>query len=86
MEFVKSNANQGLAVWHVAKRLQVHPADILIAGNAINDVEMLDASSGTTVLVGTGDDRSTILSYLSNPGSVVTVDSPSQLGDYLGKL
>lgn len=86
MEFVKSNTNKGLAVRYIADKLKVEPKDILVAGNAINDVEMLDANSGIAVLVSTGDDRQTILSYLSNPEQIVTVDNPSEFGRYLSTL
>jgi len=86
MEFVKNNMNKGLAVLEVAKKLEVKTDQMLIAGNAINDVEMLDIGAGTTVLVSTGEERSTILSYLSDPESVITVDTPNDLGKYLLKL
>ena len=86
MEFIKNNMNKGLAVRYVARELKVQPADILTAGNAINDIEMLDAGSGTTVLVGNSETRETILSYLSNPHEVITVDSPADLGQLLATL
>lgn len=86
MEFVKNNINKGLSVAYVARQLQVAADDILIAGNAINDVEMLDAVSGTTILVGDADTRGIILSYLSNPSQVIGVETPAALGDYLARL
>ena len=83
MEFVKSNTNKGLAVLYVANKLKVKLDDLLIAGNAINDVEMLDIGAGKTILVSKAEVRTTILSYLSNPGSITNVDTPNDLGRYL---
>ncbi|HET9174579.1 MAG TPA: HAD family hydrolase [Candidatus Saccharimonadales bacterium] len=83
MEFVKSNINKGLAVEYVAKQLNVDSENILVAGNAINDIEMLDIDSGLTLLVSIEPVRSDILSYLSNRERVVNVDSPHELGEYL---
>jgi len=83
MEFVKNNTNKGLAVEYMAKHLGVIKEDMLIAGNAINDVEMLDVGAGISLLVSQGEDRSTILSYLSEPESIITVDTPHDLGLYL---
>lgn len=83
MEFVKSNINKGLAVAYVAKQLNIDSEHILVAGNAINDIEMLDIDSGLTLLVSTEPVRSDILSYLSSPEKVKNVDSPHELGEYL---
>jgi len=46
MEFVKNNTNKGLAVDYVARHLKIPKDNLLIAGNAINDVEMLDIGAG----------------------------------------
>ncbi len=83
MEFVKNNINKGLAVEYVANQLAIEPENILVAGNAINDIEMLDIDSGLTLLVSIEPIRSEILSYLSNPKKIVNVDSPHELGEYL---
>lgn len=83
MEFVKSNINKGLAVDYVAKQLNIASEHILVAGNAINDIEMLDIDSGLTLLVSTEPVRSDILSYLSSPEKVKNIDSPHELGEYL---
>lgn len=83
MEFVKSNINKGLAVEYVAKQLNIDSENILVAGNAINDIEMLGIDAGLTLLVSTEPIRSDILSYLSSPEKVVNVDSPRELGEYL---
>jgi HAD superfamily hydrolase (TIGR01484 family) len=86
MEFVKNNTNKGLAVRYVADKLKISSDNVLVAGNAINDVEMLDSGSGMAILVSNGEERETILSYLSNREDVITVDSPHHLGEYLAKL
>ncbi len=86
MEFIKSNINKGLSVLYVAKKLGYELSDMLLAGNAINDVEMLDIGAATTILVSKELESNTILSSLSNPTSIITVDTPHDLGNYLQKL
>jgi len=86
MEYVKNNTNKGLAAEYVSRRLKVKKENMLIAGNAINDVEMLDIGTKIAVLVSEGDERSTILSYLSQPETVIKVNTPHDLGNYLLSL
>lgn len=86
MEFVKNNTNKGLAIEWMARRLKIHRDDLLVAGNAINDVEMLDIDSKMTVLVGPEDIREVIKSYLSKLEELVEVDSPKELGYHLSSL
>jgi len=86
MEFVKNNTNKGIAVNYVSRHLKVPKESLLIAGNAINDVEMLDIGAGIVVLVGPEKTRSEILPYLSQPESVHTVDSPLEFGRFLKTL
>ncbi|TAH32473.1 HAD family phosphatase [Candidatus Saccharibacteria bacterium] len=86
MEFVKANINKGLAVLYTAKTVGFATEDILVAGNAINDIEMLDLGVGTSILVSPPDERSAILAYLSSPESIVTVSTPEDLGKYLSSL
>lgn len=83
MEFMRSNINKGLAVLEAAKKLGIKKYDILLAGNAINDVEMLDLDVPTAVLVGTESTRKTILGYMSDTSIVTQVDTPTDLGDFL---
>ena len=86
MEFVKNNTNKGLAVDYVARHLKIPKDNLLIAGNAINDVEMLDMGAGIVVLVGPPETRAAILPYLSQPENVHTVDSPLEFGHFLKTL
>jgi HAD superfamily hydrolase (TIGR01484 family) len=86
MDFVKSNTNKGLAVRYVARELGVVLPELLVAGNAINDVEMLDLGAAHSILVAQGEVRHDILSYLSAPETIIHVDTPHDLGQYLLKL
>jgi hydroxymethylpyrimidine pyrophosphatase-like HAD family hydrolase len=83
MEFVKNNTNKGIAIEWILRKLKITHNELLVAGNAINDVEMLDVDSRATVLVGPADNRDTIKFYLSKLDDIVEVDSPDDLGKYL---
>lgn len=83
MEFMRSNINKGLSVLETAQKLGIEKQDILLAGNAINDVEMLDLDVGTPILVGPKESRQTITPYLSDLSIITMVDSPDALGDFL---
>jgi HAD superfamily hydrolase (TIGR01484 family) len=86
MEFVRNNTNKALAAEYVADRLNIGMADLLVAGNAINDVEMLDIDCGVTLLVGPEEVRQALRSYLSKINGIVEVDTPAELGAYLAGL
>ena len=86
MEFVKNNTNKGLAIEWIARRMKIPHNDLLVAGNAINDVEMLDVDSKITVLVGPSEIRQTIKSYLSKNEEIVEVETPTDLGNHLLNL
>ncbi len=83
MSFLKNNMNKGIAILYLLKHLHVAYDDLLVAGNAINDVEMLDLDAGRRILVGPADERTTVLAYLSNHESIIQIDSPTDLGQYL---
>lgn len=83
MEFMKNNINKGLAVSLLVSKLGLQKDEVLLAGNGINDVDMLDIPAGFRMVVGSKDSRETILAYLSSPEDVVGVDSPTELGEYL---
>lgn len=86
MEFVKNNANKALAIQYIVDRLGVSSADLLVAGNAINDVEMLDVDCSHTLLVGPEEVRQTIRSYLSKTEGIIELETPAELGNYLMDL
>jgi HAD superfamily hydrolase (TIGR01484 family) len=83
MEFIKNNINKGLAVLYLEKKLSLTHDDLLLAGNAINDVEMLDISAARGIIVGSSEQRQEILQYLHAPDTIIGVDSPGELGHYL---
>jgi HAD superfamily hydrolase (TIGR01484 family) len=83
MEFIKNNINKGLAVLYLEKKLSLTHDDLLLAGNAINDVEMLNISAARGIIVGSSEQRQEILQYLHAPDTIIGVDSPGELGHYL---
>ncbi len=86
MEFLKANSNKGLAVEYVVKHLGIEKSELLVAGNAINDVEMLDVGPGISILVSDEENRKTILSYMSDPNNVINVSTSEELGNYLNSV
>lgn len=86
MEFLRNNINKGLAVLEAAHKLDVAKDDLLLAGNAINDVEMLDLDVGRSLLIDAAGKNSPILQYLSSPENVTVLSSPDALGTYLQQL
>lgn len=86
MSFLKNNINKGISILYLLKHLNVDYEDLLVAGNAINDIEMLDLDAGRRILVGPDEERTVVLSYLSNHESIVQIDSPTDLGYYLQSL
>jgi len=86
MEFVRNVADKAKAVEHIAAHLAVNFENILVAGNAINDVDMLNLGVGKRILVGEKDGANSVFKYLTAPETVVQVDSPEALGLYLQKL
>lgn len=83
MEFMKNNINKGLSVSYLISKLGLDKQDVLLAGNGINDVDMLDIPAGYRIVVGEPATRKIIMTYLSSAEEVIEVGSPSQLGEYL---
>lgn len=83
MEFVSQKANKAEAITYVENSYQSTTKDILIAGNAINDIEMLNLEAGKRILVGNNDTLETVLGYLIKPDETITVANPEELGHYL---
>ncbi len=86
MEFVSNLADKAKAIDFIEKHYSVPFDNVLIAGNAINDVEMLNLEVGKRVLVGPSDERSVVLGYLTKPDEVVSVENPEALGTYLQNI
>jgi hydroxymethylpyrimidine pyrophosphatase-like HAD family hydrolase len=86
MEFVRNNINKAIAIDYVLRTYDFGHERLLVAGNAINDVEMLNIDAQTRILVGEGDEPDLVLSYLATPESVIRVKDPAALGVYLQHL
>jgi HAD superfamily hydrolase (TIGR01484 family) len=86
LEFLKNNANKGLAVQYLLHHYQLKAADLLVAGNAINDVEMLDSDAAFRVVVGPEHEREPVMARLSDPEHTLTMQTPEDLGLWLQGL
>ena len=83
LEFVRSIADKGRAIRAIEKHYGVPVKYMLIAGNAINDVDMLSLPAGSRVLVGTDEDAAAILPFIEGRELVIRVADPAELGRYL---
>ena len=86
MEFVRSIANKAEAIHYIENSFNISRDNILVAGNAVNDVEMLNLEVGKRVLVGNKETLATVLGYLTNPVNTTQVADPNQLGLYLQRM
>jgi len=86
MEFIRNMADKGKAITFMEETLHVSGEDTLIAGNAINDVDMLNLDVETRILVGCGADSEVVMGHLHDAAKVIRLDSPKELGAYLGSL
>ena len=59
---------------------------MLIAGNGINDIEMLDLKAGRRILVGPDEEANVILGHLADTDGITRVESPEKLGEFLQKI
>lgn len=85
MEFIKNNVNKAIALRYLLRHFDLDDDSLLVAGNAINDAEMLDGYAKMRILVG-GTESDTVLGYLSDPDTVARVESPVALGRLLQAL
>lgn len=85
LEFIKNDINKALAVRYILHHLGISSDELLVAGNAINDVEMLDTEAALHILVG-GSESDAVLKYLSDPSHITRIESPEKLGTYLKTL
>lgn len=83
MEFIKNNMNKAIALSYVADKLGFEVNQALVAGNAINDVEMLGTDAGFRVLVGDPTSRSVVKGYLQAADQIIEVESVEALGNFL---
>ena len=87
LEYLKSKVTKARAISYMYKHFGIYERHLLVAGNAINDVDMLNMEAGHRILVGPDSrDRHTIMGYLYDQHTVVFLDTPEQLGLYLQKL
>ena len=86
MGFIKNNTNKGIAILYLLKHLGIAYKDVLVAGNGMNDVEMLNLSVGHRILVGPESNRLALMPYLSEHESLTHVRSPQDLGKLLKSL
>lgn len=83
MNIIPNNINKGLAILYCMRQMGIDYSDVLVAGNAINDVEMLNLSVGGRILVGPPSERAVIRGYLAEHESLQEVESPTGLGNAL---
>ena len=83
MEFIRNNANKGLAVEYLLKRHGLSVKDLMVAGNAINDVEMLDIDAAYRVVVGEPVNREPVIARLSDTETLTLVESPQAFGRWM---
>ena len=87
LEYMKSDVSKARAITYMTKRLGIFEHHLLVAGNASNDVDMINMGAGHRVLVGPeGPQRDTIVGYLYDQHLVKFVDTPEDLGRYLQSL
>ncbi len=86
MEYIRNIADKSKAVLYLEKHHNIAVADMLVAGNAINDVDMLNLSAGRRILVGKDESLITVLGLLVSPDKIIRVESPEDLGVYLQKI
>lgn len=87
LEYMKSRTNKARAIDYICKYLGIYDRHLMVAGNAINDVDMLNMDARYRILVGTDTpERDVMLGYLHDHNSILFVDTPEDLGRFLQSL
>lgn len=87
LEYMKSKVSKARAIAYMSHYYGIYEHNILVAGNAINDVNMLNMEAKYRILVGPeGVERDTILGYLYGHELIKFVDTPKDLGRFLQSL
>ncbi len=86
MEFVRNISDKAKAIAFLEEHHATTVANILLAGNAINDVDMLNLSAHTRILVGEGEQSDKVLGFIACLDEIVRVASPDELGNFLKRL
>jgi HAD superfamily hydrolase (TIGR01484 family) len=86
MDFIRNITDKAKAISKIEEYLSVPKTRLLVAGNAINDVEMLNIEAETRILVGKSENSETILEHLTNKQNITRVSTPESLGQFLLEL
>lgn len=87
LEYMKSKVSKARAISYMCKYFGIYEHNILVAGNAMNDVDMLNMETKYRILVGPdGKERETILGYIYAPDLLTYIESPDDLGRFLQSL
>ena len=87
LEYMKSRVNKARSISYICKYFGVYERNLLVAGNAINDVDMLNMETRYRILVGPdGPERNMVLGYLDNHNGLTFLNSPEDLGNFLKNL
>lgn len=87
LEYMKTEVSKARAIRYMCKHFGIYEKHVLVAGNAINDVDMLNMEDGIRILVGKDSpERDTILGYLYGQEYMTFVDTPEDLGRFLQTL
>jgi len=87
LEYMKSKVSKARAISYMCKYFGIYEHNILVAGNAMNDVDMLNMETKYRILVGPDSkERETILGYTYAPERLTYIDTPDDLGRFLQTL
>ena len=87
LEFLKSKVNKAHAITYMCEQLKIKEGDILVAGNAINDVDMLNMKAGHRILISPdGEGYESITGYLNDKRDIIHIKTSNELGQYLQRL
>ncbi len=86
MQFVGSLSDKAKAIAYLEQFHEVKVADMLTAGNGINDIDMLNLPAGMRILVGTDAQAENVIGHLKEQQTLTRIESPEALGHYLQTL
>lgn len=86
MQFIGNVSDKAKAITYLEQFHETAVKNMLIAGNGINDVDMLNLEAGRRILVGTDEQAGNVIGHLKSFEEVIRVNSPEDLGAYLQTL
>ena len=87
LEYMKAKVTKARAIKYMCTYFGVYEHHLLVAGNAINDVDMLNMGAGHRIIVGhDGPERNTVLGYVYDTDDLIYQNTPEDLGRYLQSL